>query len=281
MPQALLLGSFGKLRTVVLRFIIPIRHLFGIYYTHQSVYQRLYIANGEPFRFAVTVYTENPQLWATVTAPVPLVERADHGRTTNDQTISASNLFARLVNDNVRYDMSSAKIMSLTRESITQDISPCVSGCTASKASRTWNENSITFHLSAPDCPIHMITPPCAMVQLLVLKTCKPQVPYQCSGGTHADYSVIPVFMARRRGIANAEIPLLRHVAPMRANDTDTIALPPNWTSANIDGTFEDGPEHHHNKVRLTAGKAGISTAAEPILWQADVQGNDLVITTR
>jgi hypothetical protein len=257
---------------VTMTFDLPVARMWGMYYSTVSQKARVYVQRTTPFDFTLSINTENPDLWAQFPAPSPVVEHANSDRTENSQTFTAPELFGRLVNNNTDYDMSTAEFVAFAG-SIDQGSNPCASGCTASSGVWTWDnkKNTVTFALHAPSCPTHMITPGGFL-----------QVPYQCGGGTHADFTGTPTFRVRKRGVQQLEKEVSRQsVALKRGRVSGPIPLPPGWTSVEITGRFRDGTDSRDSHARLTAGQAGVLSASEAILWKAEVSGQSLVITTR
>jgi hypothetical protein len=256
---------------VSMAFNLPVARLWGLYYTTTSVKARVYVERTFPFEFDVVVSVENPELWAQVSAPGPVVEHADSSRTENSQTFTAPELFARLVNDNAAYDMSSAHFVAFSGR-VDQGSNPCASGCTSSSGSWSWdnNKDTVTFALHAPSCPAHMISPGF------------PQIPYQCGGGTHADFFGTPTFRVRRREVQQLEKEASSQTVRLRHQSvSEAISLPPNWTSIEIRGRLWDGGSARESHARLTSGSAGMLSASEAIVWKAEVSGASLLITTR
>jgi hypothetical protein len=68
----------------------------------------VYIEKRRPFSFEITVKKENPALWAALNSPPELHYRADSGQTSNRQTLSATDLFSKEINNDAQYDMSTA-----------------------------------------------------------------------------------------------------------------------------------------------------------------------------
>jgi hypothetical protein len=280
---------------VNMTFDLPVKHLWGTYYTVEPVKARVYVEGGTPFSFSVIINIGNPNLWATVVAPSQMHERADSARTTNNQTFTAPELFSRLVNDDVQYDMSTAEFVAFNPVPVSpprivktafgnitipspatpilfQGDNPCASGCTSSTGSWSWNANQLSIALSAPDCGTHVIVPGGL------------QFPYQCGGGTHADFTSVPTFRVKRRGAIAPEIPSTSQ--PMkfvlaRKRVSDAIPLPAGWTSVDINGRFKEGAEDSESHVRLTSGPKGLLSANDALIWKAEVSGETLLISTR
>ena len=153
---------------------------------------------------------------------------------------------------------------------IDQGSNPCASGCTASSGTWSWDANNLRIALSAPECALHLVSPGF------------PQIPYQCSGGTHADFTAFPTFRVGTRGPQAPEIKAFsRTILLSRKKVTEPIPLPADWTSVEIRSQFRDGREGAENHARLTSGPKGILTANDPIFWKAEVSGQSLVISTR
>jgi len=283
---------------VTMTFDLPVRHLLGAYYSTLPLKARVYIERDTPFTFAVSVDVGNPKQWATVKAPAPLHERADSSRTTNNQTFTAAEIFSRLINNNVDYDMSTAQFVAIDPPPapppvalppgllrlgaifsvvprpappiIDQGSNPCASGCTSSSGTWSWDANTLRIALSAPECAPHVVSPPGL------------QLPYQCAGGTHADFTAFPTFRVRTRGPQLPEIASINRTLNLRRKKvSEPIELPFDWTSIEIRSQFRDGKESAENHARLTSGPTGLLSANDPIFWKAEVTGQSLIISTR
>ena len=285
---------------VTMTFDLPVKHLLGTYYTTLPVKARVYVERDTPFTFTVSVNVGNPALWRTVRAPAPLHEHAASDRTTNNQTFTAAEIFSRLINNNVDYDMSTAQFVAIDPPPapppptlppallamvrmvkitippppappiIDQGSNPCAQGCTSSSGTWSWDANTLRIALSAPECALHLVSPGGL------------QIPYQCSGGTHADFTAFPTFRVRIRGPQKPEITTLsRTINLSRKKVSEPIPLPPDWASIEIGSQFRDAQERAENHARLTSGPTGMLSANDPIFWKAEVSGQSLIISTR
>jgi hypothetical protein len=258
---------------------------------------RVYVEKTTPFAFDVIINKGNPDQFATVVSQQPFELHANSEIITNIQTFTPVQLFSQLINDNVTYDMSTAKFAGFSAsppinlsipgpfggmfggsihinasagEPITQGVNPCASGCTASSGSWSWDSDTLRITLNAPSCGTHLVSPGGW------------NLPYQCGGGTHADFKAFPTFTVTRRNIDKTEVEaahqqlLLAHKAV-----SNSIPLPAKWTSIEIRGKFEDGTERRENFVRLTSGEKGQLSANDPLFWNAQVSGQSLIIATR
>lgn len=256
---------------VNLDFELPVARMYGLYYTTIDQKARVYVERDAPFEFTVVSFVENPALWEVFKSSQSIVEHANSDRTANSQTITAADLFARLVNDNVKYEMSTAQFVAF-EGAIDQGSNPCASGCTSSTGTWTWDaeKHTVTFSLNAPSCPTHMISPGF------------PQVPYQCGGGTHADFTGTPTFRVKKRGVQPLEVQGSSQVVSLRRKSVATpIPLPSGWTAVDITCRFRDGADRRESRARLTSGPAGIKSANEPIIWKAEMAGDAVVLTSR
>jgi hypothetical protein len=263
------LAKEGKFVTMTIQ--LPVRRLWGAYYSTEEVKARVYVDRKAPFKFAISFQVENSAIWASVTAPSPLVRRADSNLITVNASISASEAFSTLINDNATYEMSTAQFAGFTPGNPIRIVGPpCASGCSGSTGTWNWDARTVNISLSAPSCPIHTISPGGL------------QLPYQCSGGTHADFGAVPTFRVKRRGIAPAEVEASRtSILLGRKSASAGLPLPANWTAVSIRGEFQDDTQTYQNQVRLTSGAAGVLSANDPFFWKAEVQGAELVISTK
>ncbi|ABF43261.1 hypothetical protein Acid345_4261 [Candidatus Koribacter versatilis Ellin345] len=246
-------------RFVELVVSVPIVKYY-VYHTFQDFDARLYVAIRQPFTFAFAVKQGNPELWATLPAPSEDHERADSGRTSNNQTLSSRDLFSKLVSDNTTYDMDTAAFAAMESRKH-DDEHPC-DCCDHSKASLDrWDSSSVSFSLYAPTCGDHMCS---------VFNHCG-------GGGTNADIWLKPTFKVKRRNVPE-HIPLTTATATAkRRSETDPVSLQNVWSMVEIVGVFRDGKEEHKRSVTVTRDVPVATTE----MWTASVENGNLKVQTR
>ena len=138
-------------RFVEMTITLPVLK-YGVWHTTDETHARIYIEQRNAFQFDGTAYEENPDLWATVNPNVAHEEHADSSRTTNSQTLTAVALFSSLIEDNTKYDMSTATFIQMAHRE-DKSGAPCHCGCDPGASSfGGFDANTVTFALSAPTC---------------------------------------------------------------------------------------------------------------------------------
>jgi hypothetical protein len=234
---------------------------YYVWHTTEDVRARVYVEKRDAFSFEIRAYQENPALWATVPAPSEHYERADSNRTSNAQTLTAKDLFATLVNDNVTYDMDSALFVAMPhRENGSEP--PCHCGCGGGSASFSgWNANTVSFALSAPSCGYQV----CSAFD-------------HCGGGgTHADMWLRPTFKVKRRGVQETTPLKSQTLQERRRSVTPDFDLGPQWSTVTVVGTFKDKDERYQRQVTITRGVP----VGNSELWKAEIVNDQLRIETR
>lgn len=227
--------------------------------THLPISTRLYVENPQPFSFDVQFFHSNQNQRAIVRAPTPITYYANSSQTSNRQLLTAPDLFSKSINNNVEYDMATAQFVSMDAQ-IGAGNRPCDCCNPSSGVLEGWDINSVTFALSAPTCGA---------------KWCNAF--YFCGGGgTNAEIHLTPTFSVQRRD-QPAEIGGAVSNPFARRRDALSISLPQDWTSISIQGRYIDGDDKRASVHRLTSGVP----KANADLWSAEIQGGNLVISTR
>lgn len=258
-----------------LQFVLPVKKLWGAYYEEVKFKANVYVRRSRPFDISFTVNGENPAIWSTVMPSRPFIATANSSQVSNIATVTAAQLFSTLVDNHSEYDISTATVTGWARgnrAAITDGISPCAEGCVRSSGTWSWSADGLQVSLQAPSCDLHWIYPSGFF---------EPR--YQCSGGTHADFSNTPTFRVRKRAALSAEVVLLpkKDINMAHAAVSDPVPLPLGWTSVDILTRYRDGAKKSDTRARLTGGPTGHKFEGGYQLWSADAQGESLVITTR
>ncbi|WP_322065782.1 hypothetical protein [Burkholderia ubonensis] len=244
--------------------VVPDGTNFFVFKKTRTINGRVYVAKNQPFTFTVTSKRTNPDLWVDVVPMGVLTRRADSNLTSFVGVRTAPEVFSELVNDDVKYDMSSAFFKAMAYPSITQGVCPCP-GCTPSSAQANWTSSQISWNLSAPNCAAHY-----------VFKSVFNQW-YCGGGGTHADVSFKPTFRVKRRDVP-AEIVSSEQTFALDPGSASTPMAPvADWTSITVKGVFSDGDEHQERIVYVTPGVR----VANSDLWKASILPVGLVVQTR
>lgn len=234
---------------------------YYVWHTTEDIRARVYVEKRDVFAFEITAYQENPALWATIVAPTEREERADSNRTSNSQTLTAKDMFAVMVNDNVTYDMTSAVFAAVAhREGASGP--PCHCGCSGGSASfSAWDANTTSFSLAAPNCGAHL----CG-----VFDSCG-------GGGTWAAIWLRPTFKVKKRGVQES-VPFKSQTVPARRRSiSPDFDLGPQWSSVTVVGTFKDKDEQYKRQVTVTKGVP----AGNSELWKLQIVNDHLRIETR
>jgi hypothetical protein len=234
---------------------------YSVWHTTEEVRARLYVEKRDVFSFDITAYKENPALWATIVAPTEHEERADSNRTSNIQTLTSKDLFSLLVNDNVKYDMTTAVFAAMGHREAASG-PPCHCGCSGGSASFVnWDANTTSFSLAAPSCGFHWCS---------AIDSCG-------GGGTSANIWLRPTFKVKRRGVQENAPYKLQTLATRRRSITSDLDLGPEWSSVTIVGTFKDRDEEYKRQVAVLKGVP----AGNSELWQVQIVNDHLRIQTR
>jgi hypothetical protein len=254
-PEYLKEGQF-----VEMLVSIPTKKYY-VWHTTEDVRARLYVEKRDAFSFSITAYQENPALWATIQAPGERLENADSNRTSNSQTLTAKDLFATMINDNVKYDMASAVFVGMGhRESASGP--PCHCGCSGGTAAfSAWDANTVTFSLAAPSCGFHWCS---------AFDSCG-------GGGTSANIWLRPTFRVKRRGVSETAPFKSQNVAAKRRSVTPDLDLGHQWAFLAVVGEFRDKDEYYKRQVTVTKGVP----VGNSELWKVQVANDHVHVETR
>lgn len=256
-----------------MKFILPVKHLWGLYYSEAEFNAKVYVRRTKPYDVSFSVQTENPAIWSSVTAAREFTASANSDRTSVDASVTAPELFATLVGDNIQYDMSTATFVSWAkrdRQAIVDNVNPCAQGCVASTGSWSWTPGVLSYKLNAPSCPIHWVIPEKWY-----------EVRYQCAGGTHANFANTPTFRVRNRQALAPEVTRQTgtlNLAPAAA--APAIDLPVDWSSVTLVARYRDGSVRRESSARLTSGAAGRPTFHDAH-WAIEAGPTQLRVVTR
>jgi hypothetical protein len=223
-----------------------------------TIHNRVYVEKSQPFAFDIHVEKVNPELWVVLPAPRSFTDYVDNSR---DATLSAADLFSKIVNDDQNYIMSSAVFVAMTGGPTGPD-KPCHCCPDPSAAIVYWNPASVRYVANAPSCPNR----PCG-----VFDGCG-------GGGSHVTMFLLPTFKVKKRGVIETIVAQeLKLTAGRNSSQVIPFASGADWQTLEVSMDYKDGDDQLQDTVILSRD---VGVKSTPVFSVRSDDAGQLILTT-
>jgi hypothetical protein len=265
LPEAVLRQTSTAIQ---LDFQIFIKRLL-LFSMQSSLSARLYVDPQPFFSIEVEPHADSPKAWATVDAKSQFVTRADSSHQTVSTVVTAPQLFAQLVGDDITYFRDSAKFADV-HASVVRGGRPC-EDCPEPRGSYEVSSDGIqmTVSLAAISCAPHLVSKPF------------PQLGYLCGGGgSNVEVRAQPSFLVRRRNVQEEVSLPAKTIHLNRASSDNSVALEPNWSSVKLTATYVDAAAPRKEEMILDHTHSSDRSASGDRSWHARIEGDRVIVRT-
>lgn len=254
--------------TIQLDFPISVRHLM-LFSTQTYISARLYVDPKPFFSIEVDTRVDSPKAWVTVDAKSQYVTRADSYHQTVSGVVTAPQLFAQLVGDDITYFSNSAKFVDV-HASVVVGGRPC-EDCPQARGTYEVSADGMRMavSLAAISCAAHLVGKPF------------PQLGYICGGGgSNVEVRAQPTFLVRLRNTPEELNLPPKTVRLSRSSSDGSVGLASNWSSVRLSSTYVDADVPQKDEVILDRSHLSDGSVGGIRPWHGRIEGDRVILTS-